>query len=126
MEDFCLSLNHDYLTRYEGGSGPENLFLPKWLIEDKDAIGIYANANPDKHADWVNITSDIDSLNFIGKSRAWNPAQKRCDGIMTTLQYHLFWTYDGSLHNPQAKIIRCVTIHLDSLPSIINFFIRIL
>jgi hypothetical protein len=103
LKDFCVSSNHIYLTK---AGTPENFFLPTWLIQDQDVIGIYDSANSDEPQEWLTISSSLDDPNFIGRSRVWNPSKKSCEGMTTTLRYRFFWTYGGSLHNPQAKIIR--------------------
>ena len=106
LENFCVSLDHNYLIKK--GPGPNHHFLPKWLShQDQDFIGTYSNANPDKMVEeWSRISSDLDAPDFIGKSRVWNPTMKRCEGMTTMLRYRFFWTYEGSLYNPQAKILR--------------------
>ncbi len=103
LEDFCVSLNNEYLKR----TGPdEQLFVPTWFIQNQDMIGIYVDSNPNKTEDWIAITSDMDNPGFVGKSRVWNTIQKQCTGMATAVRYRFYWTYSGQIDNPQAKILQ--------------------
>ncbi len=104
----CSSLDHTYFNKVS-----DNIFLPKWLQRHQDYIGATSTStststskNPDVVEEWIEIISDHNQPNFIGKSRVWNPSKKECKGIITQSSYRFFWTYSGSMRNPQAKILR--------------------
>lgn len=101
LEEFCLSTIHPDLIRVS-----DNTAIPTWLYQDQDVVGIMGGSDADNNEEWIQITSDLNDPNFVGKSRSWNPLKKECTGIITKLQYHFYWSYVGDIHTPRAKILR--------------------
>ena len=104
LEEFCSSSTHKYLI--SKGSMSSNTFIPNWLYQHQDFVGIQGTADPDFLEEWVQISSDFNDPAFVGKSRMWNPSTKQCEGIITTSHYRFYWTHTGNVQNPQTKIIR--------------------
>lgn len=103
LQDLCISLDHELLTRI----GRDNqLFVPQWFTQEDDSIAVFGDVDPNKKEEWVSIESDVDSSGFVGRSRGWNPFQKKCEGMTTKIGYRFYWTYFGEVNSPQAKIIR--------------------
>ena len=44
LQDLCLSQNHTFLSQKQTASG--YIYIPRWLVNDVDYIGIYGNADP--------------------------------------------------------------------------------
>ena len=101
VQDLCVSLDHKLLTRI----GQDNqLIVPQWFTQEDDLIAVFGD--PNKKEDWVSIESDVHNSEFVGKTRGWNPFQKKCEGMTTKIGYRLYWTYVGEVSHPQAKILR--------------------
>mmetsp|Transcript_27905 Transcript_27905/g.41133 ORF Transcript_27905/g.41133 Transcript_27905/m.41133 type:complete len:450 (+) Transcript_27905:567-1916(+) len=105
LKELCISTINSDLSAKSIGS--DTMYVPRWLMTDQDLIGIFGNADPLDRSQWIRIHSllDDDPANAAVRSRVWLPSEGRCDGLLTKLQFHVLWTYVGSVDNPQAKII---------------------
>ena len=119
LQDLCISQDHPFLSKRQLTS--EDMFIPKWLINEIDFLGIYGNADPLQQSHWVPIFSPLDQLDFNAKSRVWFPSQNKCDGLVTSLQIRILWTYSGRTSNPQAKIISATKEYDEGTPLIHRF-----
>ena len=119
LQDLCTSQTHPFLSTRKLAS--EDMYIPKWLINEVDLIGIYGNADLLQQSHWLPIMSPIDQLDFKAKSRAWLPSQSRCDGLATALRIRILWTYSGRTNNPQAKIISATKEYDEGTPLIHRF-----
>lgn len=119
LQDLCTSQTHPFLSKRQVAS--DYMYIPKWLINEVDLIGIYGNADPLQQSHWLPIVSPIDQLDFKAKSRAWLPSQSRCDGLATNLRFRILWTYSGRTNNPQAKIISATKEYDEGTPLIHRF-----
>ncbi len=105
LKTFCTSASHPFL--YKQTVRKKSLFIPVWLRQHFDFVGIFGNADPSDMAQWLPLYSPLvnnnDTLIF---ERNWIDVESRCDGIVTRTHYKFLWTHVGSVDNPQAKIIR--------------------
>ena len=102
---------HLQLAKNATGSAINNApLVPSWLMQDLDLVGIFGNADPADISQWLEISNSMANPSYKAKSRIWNPTYSRCSGLISGLAYRIYWTYTGSVANPQAKIIRYVPI----------------
>jgi hypothetical protein len=80
-----------------------------WWKQEYSFIGIFANADEKDIEHWLQ-TEKIAS----NSSRIWNDDTKTCHGMISSLRYIFYWTYAGSVDNPQAKILHVTETLVDS------------
>jgi len=109
LQDLCLnnSLHPDmYLEQPAPESSSPDLLLPKWMLQELDAIGIFGNSDESDPNQWLAISKASENPEFKAKSRIYNPTHDSCSGVITGSNYRIFWSYEGSsIASPQAKII---------------------
>jgi hypothetical protein len=116
LETICTAQVHPYFKVMPNTKSTTPLLIPKWLAQDIDMVGIFGNADPADISQWQSLINLATEEDFKVKSRIWNPTQKRCSGIITGVKYRFFWSYVGSVSNPQAKIIRVEEEYDGNLP----------
>lgn len=118
LEDLCTSLTNPLLQKMNVGS--QIIFVPRWLIQHQDVVGIFGNADPLVRNQWIPIFNGLDKPDAAVRSRMWLPQEAKCDGVVTHLRLYISWTHVGSTHNPQAKIVSAVKEHEASVPLVHN------
>jgi len=104
LEDLCNSLSNPLLQKIKVGS--QIMFVPRWLVQRQDIVGIFGNADPLVQNQWLPIFDRLDEPDASVRNRMWLPSEMKCNGLITMLRLHISWTHVGSTHNPQAKLVR--------------------
>jgi hypothetical protein len=103
LESFCTDTNHLYYNTYELSENSA-IRVPRWFATDVNYIGIFGNADPLDHNQWVRINEQT----YGGINQTWLSSRSSCIGLYSQLDYRIWWTFVGSKDHPQAKILRCV------------------
>jgi hypothetical protein len=80
-----------------------------WWEQENSLVGIFANADVNDTNHWLDIKK-IESKS----SQVWNADSKSCHGMTSSVRYVFYWTYAGSINNPQAKILHATATEVDS------------
>lgn len=92
LEELCQSSSHD------------------WWKQEHSFIGIFANADEKDIEQWI----QTEKIASNSTSRIWQNDTKTCHGMISSLRYIFYWTYAGSVDNPQAKILHVTETVVDS------------
>lgn len=105
LKTLCTNASHPFL--YEKTVRKKRIFIPHWLRQYYDYVGIFGNADPLDVTQWLPLYSPLENDNNTSiLDRNWVDLDSKCDGIVTRTHYKFLWTHVGSAGNPQAKIIR--------------------
>jgi hypothetical protein len=77
-----------------------DVYVPTYLNITDTYVGIFGNADPLDHTQWLKI-----ALETTSTIPSYKTATQTCDDMITSLHYKFLVAYVGSETNPQAKII---------------------